>query len=805
MSGGYKGFWAAKSREASRPSDNRLSYIESADRVISVKQKDDYTGISSWTDIRLAVVVPLKPGQSAIPGKDKVKIYSELLAPGVVRSALRGLSGILAVDIETKGTQAAAGDSVIVGVGIASVDKILYFDFSRNSELANQAVLTFLTEYNQGLVGHNVFFDGAYLYRDTGVWLDWRFDTYALYKHLANEGHPGQRYGLKQAQIDLLSWDEKGDKELDEWLTVNHLIKSAFRKEASDEELLEKLEKGSLHVLKGEMYQAPAAILGYYCGLDAFSTLELLLKVFLPSIEGQIFEPEYLEYHALFIQNVQKLAEQQLSGITIDKSALELYQIALAEKVKTADKEFLEHPLAVEHVRDFNEQMVQEVIAKEPPKFKALPKLGEAPAQYKKDGSISKTYLKWEEKRLAVEALGEGEIAKSWENWEVRVKEAREKNHFNTQSGVQLAWLFYDRLNYPVLVYTDSGTASTGVKSLPGFGELGAVLKRHKDQVKELGYVGACLEHLYEDVNGDFRLHPQFRAPGTLTGRLAGSGGLNLQQIPKSRPYLECWRPVQGKAWVDCDHSSLEQVVMAELSRDPALYKIYGPNATPGNDIYLFNGSQLPIIGDKIRAAGYDPDNFTEETVNYAKKICKKERQIAKVITLGSSYGMGAEKMLMTLKLQGVDISKADAYDMHAAYWKLYAGVKTYEKELLREHKRNNGWVLNGIGRPVCVGDAFTKDIVNRVVQSTGHDIHMMYIEVVTRLFAEHNLDVKGIVWDFHDQSIVECEEGQQDLVKHLLGVEAYEILNKQYLQGDINLKGDAQLIRDLADAKVPE
>jgi len=43
----------------------------------------------------------------------------------------------------------------------------------------------------------------------------------------------------------------------------------------------------------------------------------------------------------------------------------------------------------------------------------------------------------------------------------------------------------------------------------------------------------------------------------------------NCQQLPKSRGYLECWKPRSGHVWVSIDHSSLEQVVLAELSRDP--------------------------------------------------------------------------------------------------------------------------------------------------------------------------------------------------------------------------------------------
>lgn len=162
---------------------------------------------------------------------------------------------------------------------------------------------------------------------------------------------------------------------------------------------------------------------------------------------------------------------------------------------------------------------------------------------------------------------------------------------------------------------------------------------------------------------------------------------------------------------------------------------------------------------------------------------------------------MGAKKLKMTLELQGIDISEDEAARMHQAYWNLYSGVKDYEAFLLQELKDRNGHVINGVGRPVCCAADYTKDIVNRVVQSTGHDVHMLYVGILDELFEEHGLEVDGIVWDFHDQSIVECNEEDKDLVYHLMGTVAYDILNEK-LGGIIKMKGDPQHIETMADAK---
>jgi hypothetical protein len=634
MFGGYKTYFDSKRKLESQRhrSKGKLSYHDSSDKLISVKSIDPATGITTSYDMRMALV---KPSKSYMPQKADVIIYEYLYSTGIIARALKQLNGIIAVDIETKGTQAANTDCKIIGIGIADASHIYYIDFATNGKEVNQFVLDWLSKYEGGLVGHNVFFDGAFLQRDSGHWLKWTHDTYGLYKQLATEGYPGQKWGLKDAQLQLLNWNAKGDVELDEWLVRNNHIADVKKEEKAGYVRVENWEdKGErwCKPRKSEMWRAPAQILGFYCGLDAASTWQLLHEVFIPSINGQPWADVFNWYHQVFIENVRLMVSQQLSGITINKTMLEKHHVYLNESISKHLDEFLNHsdvrPFATEH----NNKIIAELKEKEPTKFKKQ-KIPKEPAQFKKDGTVSKAYLNWQARMSELEATGP-ELTSHWKTWSDKLIEVKTGEHLNPNSSAQMQWLFYEKLKCEHIITTESGQPSTGAKALPGFGEAGKLLKQQKDTVKEEGYVKACLEHLIEDTEGTHRLHPQFRMPGTITCRLAGSGGLNLQQLPKSRKYLECWKPLPGRAWLDCDHTSLEQVVLAELSRDASLYKIYGPGAKP-NDIYLFNGSQLPVIGDKIRAEGYDPDNPSLEAIAHVKKVCKKERGISKIITLG--------------------------------------------------------------------------------------------------------------------------------------------------------------------------
>lgn len=737
----------------------------------------------------------LKPVDTPKLSAQKIKTYSKLYSRNAVQNIFRNITGLLAVDIETLGTQAASAEAKVVGIGISNAKKNLYFDTRTISSEAYQEILAQLARPDLNLIAHNVFFDAAFLTRDSGQWFNWTYCTYGLFRQLASEGFPGQSWGLKNAQTDLLGWADTNEAELDEWLISNGYWKSP-RKEEQEEYTRIDTEHGPRWVKpdKSKMALAPTDILGHYCVLDAYSTYMFFTEVLLTGIYSLPVEKAsatLLEYHAEFIKQVRLHVCQQLRGIRIDTYKLEGHMAYLLAEITQAELDFLTHEQVEPFIDEWNQKILAEYKDKEPPKYK-IKKIGNEPKKYKKNGEVSKVWLKWKER-----ADTPPEISKNWLTWQRNYNDKLKYNHFNLDSSPQRQWLFYEKLGHEVKIRTEKGTPAVDKKALMGFGEPGLLLKRNNDLKKETGYVEGCQNAL---INGT--LHPQFRMPGTLTCRLAGSGGVNIQQLPKSRGYLSCYIPRDGMVFIDCDHTSLEQVVLAELSRDPTLLKLYGPGAKP-NDVYLFNGSQLSVIGEQIRAAGYDPDNPTIEGIKAAKKKAKTARSVSKVVTLASSYGAGPGKIQETLNLQGIPLTFDQAKTIHSDYWDLYKGVQEYERYLLDEYTKRGGWVYNGIGRPVCVAGDYLKDIVNRVVQSTGHDIHIYWANIFYDICLERGLEVHGIVWDFHDQSVVECPIEQADEVM-LAFQDAYARLNKR-LQGLIPLTGDPQIVNNLADAKLED
>lgn len=274
-------------------------------------------------------------------------------------------------------------------------------------------------------------------------------------------------------------------------------------------------------------------------------------------------------------------------------------------------------------------------------------------------------------------------------------------------------------------------------------------------------------------------------------------------QCPKTKPTLSGFIAPEGWSFVDCDVNALEMVVAAELSQDKNLLSLYGPSARK-NDVYLFWSAQLPVIGPKIRATGYDPFNPTQEAIDRAKKECKLERSVGKLLVLSDSYGSGIEKKLEILRLEGINLSYEDVEAMHEALQSAKSGVIRFQDRLLKEWRQNGGWVLDGLGHPTCVDASRRKDLWSRVVQKTGHSILVMYIRIWRELLDQEDIPWKPIIIDWHDESIVMVPDKYVERTKFLLEIEAFRKLNEE-LGGTCPLKGSAAVSKTLAGIKLEE
>ena len=694
----------------------------------------------------------------------------------LLQSALA--SPVVAVDFETRGNDYSLvfTESYVVGVGLAWDKGSCYFSTDDLSDKELELLIKLLTEH-KGLIAHNVYFDGGWIRRDFGQHANWLACTFGLYMQCASEGFEGQKWGLKEAMVDVLLWSDTNETELDTWLVEN-----GYKKQNNAP-------------LKGEMWRAPASILGKYCVLDAEATYLLYTEHLLPIVKRF---PKLGDYHHRdFLPHVLVHIDQKIAGIMTDRNHWQTYAAELELAIVDSAVQFRNHPLVKPHIYEWENTAWNNFLATEPAQYKKK-KTRQEPPRFLKDGvTVSKNWLKWDE--LERQPLEESKV---WQNWEAkrhRIELGIEPGYsFNLQSGDHLRWLMYDKLKHKVLLQTESGLPAIGEDALQSMGDVGQILIGRALKVKELSYVSDYIER----VEHRSTIHPSFKMPGTVTGRLAGKAP-NLQQLPKTRGTLSGFVSRPGHSFVDCDVNALEMVVTAELSQDSNLLALYGPGAKK-NDIYLFYGSMMAGIGPRLTSLGYNPYDPVPEVMDATKKAFKKERGIAKLLILSDNYGSGVKKKQKILSLNGVEMSLEEVQDMHDSLLEAKSGVTSYVTWLQDEWRANGGYVENGYGRPICVDEKYLKDILNRVVQSTGHDILQLYARIAAQLLTEANVSWRPIVMDWHDESIIEVPDEQVEVAKQIMEVDAYRELNN-ILGGTCPLKGSAAVAKTLAGIKLEE
>lgn len=253
------------------------------------------------------------------------------------------------------------------------------------------------------------------------------------------------------------------------------------------------------------------------------------------------------------------------------------------------------------------------------------------------------------------------------------------------------------------------------------------------------------------------RLHPSYY-PFLLSGRY-GISKPNLGQIPRDKRFRKCFRAEAGNKLVVCDYSNIEMRIVAEISGDEVLIKVF----VDGKDAHRFTAALL---------SGKSED-----------QVSKPERQMAKPVNFGLIYGMMPPKLVLyALSGYGVKMSLKEATDYRNKYFERFAGVSRWHGRAQRDgQKAKASWSLAGRLRYLDTGD-FYNEFYNNPVQSTGADglkaalrcVYNRYRKLIGRpptLIKDLPPPSVRIVHHVHDEIVSEANDDKDLLqsVKHEL------------------------------------
>lgn len=207
----------------------------------------------------------------------------------------------------------------------------------------------------------------------------------------------------------------------------------------------------------------------------------------------------------------------------------------------------------------------------------------------------------------------------------------------NPRSPIQLTTFLYDVLGLRINGKRPTSTDENTLDKLPQVPAIVALKKFRKVQKAKSTYV----EPATEWINVDGRVHTTYLIHGTRTGRPA-SRDPNVLNIPRDPMLRGQFRAKEGHVFLEVDENQAELRVLADLSKDPELLRIYLTPGSPGiHDVVteeIFG--KISEYDSMTYDAMVQKFNISHITTDQHKLLYNEQKMKAKNVNFGIVYGI---------------------------------------------------------------------------------------------------------------------------------------------------------------------
>lgn len=335
----------------------------------------------------------------------------------------------------------------------------------------------------------------------------------------------------------------------------------------------------------------------------------------------------------------------------------------------------------------------------------------------------------------------------------------------NWNPSIFARWFWFDHLELPVIERgKDKDDGSPGDPSMAEAVMLelkGAhpAIDLHLERQKWQKYCSSFLSNYGELADENDRIHTTYKLAGTVTGRLSSGKvdadkvtaqrnirGVNIQQVPRDPFIRGMFGAAPGYTFVEADFSQVELRVVAFLSRDKTMMRLY----QTGQDIHLATASNV---------LGVPPSQVT-----------KDDRKKAKAVNFGFVYGMGWRKFILTaFEKYELHFSEQEAQDIRRAFFEQFRGLLPWharQRRLVNEYGR----VQSPLGRIRHLPDVYSgeqgvraeaeRQAINSPVQSFASDMTMLSMLLINEEFKSRG--IQGFtIGTVHDALLFEIKTKQ--------------------------------------------
>jgi len=317
---------------------------------------------------------------------------------------------------------------------------------------------------------------------------------------------------------------------------------------------------------------------------------------------------------------------------------------------------------------------------------------------------------------------------------------------FNINSPKQLGEILFDELKISVkgLRKTAGGARSTKESELIKMKESHAIIPPILEYREYQKLLSTYIDNIPKMTDENDRLHTSLNQAGTTTGRMSSSNP-NLQNIPAREGAGEKIRrafiATKGHKLVSFDYSQIEMRILAEMSGDEDLIKIF----KDGKDIHTAVASRVFNVPES--------------------EVTKDMRRQAKVINFGIIYGMGVNALKTNL-----NTTREEAQKFHDNYFATFPKIREYFDNVISGAYKN-GYTETLFGRrryfpelksqlPFMRAGA-ERMAMNAPLQGTAADfVKLAIISVNKELQKLKIIDKVHLLLQIHDELMFEVEDG---------------------------------------------
>ena len=330
----------------------------------------------------------------------------------------------------------------------------------------------------------------------------------------------------------------------------------------------------------------------------------------------------------------------------------------------------------------------------------------------------------------------------------LKLLDAAEDAEFNINSPDQVRVLLYNVLGLPVMAWTKTGNASTGVEALDTLKDKHTIVSVISD-LRTLRADIRDVEEIQNWTRPDGRVNSNFRQDVVVSHRLSSTEP-NLQNIRRGSAMRRGFTSrFDGGFFLQADYKQLEVRLLGSLAQEPVYIKAFA---------------------DKIDAHSLTASMIFDIPLEEVDKV--KHRYPAKRTNFGVIYGIGPNKLAKELGWE-----KPAAVKMLAKYFQKHPYVTVW-MEVQRARARAAGYITNVFGLVRRLPDINSTDNMTRwgaerkatnfAIQSVGAAFTKRAMNRLHELFVKMHLR-SVLIGQVHDSVIVDVHPKEVDTVLSLL------------------------------------